>query len=69
MARMAQSDLRRIRTKAARLRKAEQELADAILQAHAAGESYRDIAPFAGLNYSRVYQLARARRRELDEQG
>lgn len=63
---MSQKDLRRVRVVAAKLQRAELELADAILKAHDAGESYRDIAPWAGLPYSRVYRMATDRRRQRD---
>ena len=39
-----------------------QELREAILAAVESGESYRDIAPYAGLSYTRVYQLAQQKR-------
>lgn len=63
---MAQKDLRRVRTKAAKVGKAEQELREAILAALDSGESYRDIAPYAGLSYSRVYEIVREAKRERD---
>ena len=54
---MAQRDLRRVATRARQLEKARIELRDAILTAHASGESVRDIAPHAGLSPSRVFEL------------
>jgi len=63
---MAQRDLRRVQTRAQQLEKARQALRDAILQAHASGESVRDIAPYAGLSPSRVYELLKE---ALDEPG
>ena len=63
---VAQKDLRRVRTAARRIERAERELAAAILQAVEAGETYRDIAPWAGLSYSRVYQLAEKARAERE---
>jgi hypothetical protein len=61
--RVAQADLRRVARAAARIEKARAELAQAILLAHESGESLRDIAPYAGLSYSRVHDLlAEARR-------
>lgn len=59
---MAQRDLRRVRAAARRMEKAERELREAILAAIESGESYRDIAPYAGLSYSRVYQIAQKAR-------
>ena len=64
---MAQKDLRAVRTAARRIERAERELAAAILRAVESGESYRDIAPWAGLSYSRVHQLARKARAEREE--
>jgi hypothetical protein len=55
---VAQRDLRRVRSKARLVERAERELGEAIVQALAAGESYRDIAPYAGLSASRVHQIA-----------
>jgi hypothetical protein len=59
---VAQKELRRVRAAANRVSKAEQDLHDAILAAVESGESYRDIAPHAGLSYSRVYQIAQKRK-------
>ena len=59
MDKMTQRDLRRVRTKARAVERAERELHAAILQAVAAGESYRDIAPYAGISFSRIYQIVR----------
>jgi hypothetical protein len=59
MPNMAQRDLRRVATRAAQLEKARVELRDAIRQAHESGESVRDIAPYAGLSPSRVFELLR----------
>ena len=56
---MAQKELRRVQTAARAVDRAEHKLVDAILAAVASGESYRDIAPYAGLSYSRIYQLVR----------
>ena len=61
---MAQKDLRRVRTAAAKIKRAERELHQAILQAVESGETYRDIAPYAGLSYARVHQIVREQRRE-----
>ena len=49
---------------ARKIERAEQELREAILAAVESGESYRDIAPYAGLSYTRVYQLAQQKRQE-----
>ena len=54
---MAQRDLRRVRSRAEQLEQARQALRDAVMQAHASGESVRDIAPYAALSPSRVYEL------------
>jgi DNA-directed RNA polymerase specialized sigma24 family protein len=56
---MAQRDLRRVRQRADKLEQARVALRDAILQASLSGESVRDIAPFAGISPSRVYELLR----------
>lgn len=63
---MAQQHLRTVRRRAAKVRKAQDELAEAILRAHAEGESLRDIAEFAGWPYSRVYRLVEERRRQAE---
>ena len=57
MPNMAQRDLRRVATRAQQLERARVELRDAILRAHESGESVRDIAPYAGLSPSRVFEL------------
>ena len=62
--RVAQKDLRRVAAEAAKVERAQQALREAILAAIASGESYRDIAPYAGLSYSRIYQIAQEARRE-----
>lgn len=56
---MAQRDLRRVRRAAERLESARQQLREAIRQASLSGESVRDIAPYAGLSPSRVYEMLR----------
>jgi len=66
MDRMAQSHLRNVRKAAERLEKARQAFADAILAAQDSGESLRDIAPYAGLAYTRVYEIARDARKERE---
>jgi hypothetical protein len=63
---MAGRDLRHVRSKAQAVKRAEQELADAILRAVESGESFRDIAPYAGLSSSRVHQLAQQAKAERD---
>ena len=63
-ARVAQRDLRRVQTKARAVHRAERELHAAILQAVDSGESYRDIAPYAGLSFSRIYQIVQEAKRE-----
>jgi hypothetical protein len=64
---MAQKDLRRVQRLARKALLAKAELRDAILVAHRAGESIRDIAPFAGMSPSRVYELLKeAKRLERD---
>jgi len=57
MPNMAQRDLRRVATRAAQLEKARVQLREAIRRAHESGESVRDIAPYAGLSPSRVFDL------------
>jgi hypothetical protein len=54
---MAQSHLRKVQRRAAQAQRAREQLADAILAAHDAGESTRGIAPFAGMSHSRVHDL------------
>jgi hypothetical protein len=61
---VAQRDLRRVRSRAEKVQRAEQELRDAIMQALDSGESYRDIAPYAGLSSSRVYAIVQEAKRE-----
>jgi phosphoribosylcarboxyaminoimidazole (NCAIR) mutase len=65
---MAQRDLRRVQRAAERMEQARGELRDAILAAHRTGESYRDIAQYAGLAHSRVAELAKEAR-ELEQPG
>jgi transposase len=60
---MAQRDLRRVRRRAETVERARLELRDAIVVAHRSGESFRDIAPFAGMSHSRVYELLREAQR------
>jgi len=57
MPNMAQRDLRRVATRAAQLERARVELREAIRRPHESGESVRDIAPYAGLSPSRVFDL------------
>lgn len=68
MSEMSRRDLRRVERAAAKVGKARLELGDAILAAQESGESLRDIAPFAGLSYSRVHELVQEarKRRESD---
>jgi hypothetical protein len=63
MPRVAQRDLRRVRSRAQKVQRAEQELRDAIMQAIDSGESYRDIAPYAGLSPSRVFAIVQEERK------
>lgn len=65
---MARRDLRRVESAARKVKQAREALGLAIVAAQDSGESLRDIAPFAGLSYSRVYELAREAR-ERQEQG
>jgi hypothetical protein len=67
MSNMAKRDLRRVERAAQKIANARQELGTAILAAQDSGESLRDIAPFARLSYSRVYELAREARRRQTE--
>ena len=60
---MSQRDLRKVRTAAGNVQKAEQRLRAAIVAAHRSGESIRDIAPFAGLSPSRIHQILREEKR------
>ena len=61
---MAQKDLRRVRSEAAKVKAAEQRLRASIVAAQASGESIRDIAPFAGLSPSRIHQILREAARD-----
>lgn len=62
---MAQSHLRKVARAKEKLEKARLELEQAVLAAQDSGESLRDIAPFAGMTYTRVHELVRrARQRE-----
>jgi len=54
---MAQRHLRRVQTCVRQLERARVNLRDAIMAAHRSGESTRDIAPWAGLSHSKVYEL------------
>jgi hypothetical protein len=56
---MAQKHLRDCRSCAERLDRAKQELRAAIWAAVESGESYRDIAEFAGISHTRVGELYR----------
>jgi hypothetical protein len=60
---VAQRDLKRVRDAAARLEQARAGLGRAIVQAQDSGETFRDIAPYAGLSISRVHELAREARK------
>jgi hypothetical protein len=60
---MAQKDLRRVRAAAAKVEAAQTGLREAILAANESGESVRDIAPYAGLKFSRVHDLLQEARR------
>lgn len=55
---MAQADLRRIARIVAKIAECQDELREAIIAAHASGETYRDIARAAGLSHQRVWQIA-----------
>jgi DNA-directed RNA polymerase specialized sigma24 family protein len=57
--RVAQADLRRVARASKRLAKARDEMRDAILQARASGETFRDIAEAAGLSHARIHQIVR----------
>jgi hypothetical protein len=67
---MAQRDLKRVRRHADKLARAREELGVAILAAHRSGESVRDIAPYAGISPSRVFELLKeAQGLEAEERG
>lgn len=65
---MAQSHLRNVKKAADRLEAARKAFAEAILAAQESGESVRDIAPYAGVAYTRVYEIARDARKRRDGQ-
>lgn len=56
---MAQADLRRVRRARERLEAAQKELRAAIKSAAASGETYRDIAEWAGLSHQRIAQIVK----------
>jgi hypothetical protein len=56
---VAQSDLRRVRRACERLEAARLEVRAAIKDAHASGESYRDIAEWARMSHQRVAQIVK----------
>ena len=64
---MAQSHLKAVGRAADRMEKKRLELRDACWRAHLSGESYRDIAPYAGLSASRVGEMVREARRLYGE--
>ncbi len=68
---VATKHLKAVARAARRVSTAREALADAILEANESGESYREIAPYAGLSYTQVGELAnqaRARRRRRTSQ-
>lgn len=65
---MAQRHLKAVAKAAADLETARQKLVDAIIAAQESGETFRDIAPHAGLSYSRVYQMAQEELRRRDDE-
>jgi DNA-directed RNA polymerase specialized sigma24 family protein len=67
MRNMTLHDLRRVRSAARRAARAHAELRRAILAAHEAGESYRDIAEYADLSHQRVHQIVAEARAERTE--
>jgi len=63
---LAQRDLRRVRTAADKVEKAQDVLRRAIVLAQQSGETVRDIAPYAGLSPSRIHQILREERRRQE---
>jgi len=59
---MAMRHLRRVQRARRRIQAAEEELLEAILAAHAAGESYADIGEWAELSRQRVHEMVKAYR-------
>jgi DNA-directed RNA polymerase sigma subunit (sigma70/sigma32) len=66
---MAQKDLRKVAAEATKVDKARERLHRAILAARRSGETYADIAPYAGLSRSRVEQIVKQAERELGGSG
>jgi DNA-directed RNA polymerase specialized sigma24 family protein len=56
---MAQADLRRVASAAAKLERVKTDLRMAIVRARESGETYRDIGEAAGLSHPRVIQIVR----------
>jgi hypothetical protein len=54
---MAQSDLRLVAKRSREREQAQRSLEDAIRNARASGETYKDIAKVAGLSAQRVWQI------------
>jgi len=54
-----QHDLEAVAAATAKRQQSEREWRQAILAAHAAGTSYRQIAQVAGVSYSRIAQVVR----------
>ena len=61
---MAQKDLRKVRSEAVKVAAARGRLETAIVRAADAGESNRDIAPYADLSHAKIAQLIAEHRRE-----
>ena len=56
---MAQKHLRRVKQKAEAVAHAEEERDAAIRDAYESGETFRDIAAWAGLSHQRIHQIVR----------
>jgi len=61
---MAQKDLRKVRSEAQKVAAARGRLETAIVRAADAGESNRDIAPYADLSPEKVRQIVAAHREQ-----
>lgn len=59
---MAQADLRRVERARKHVLEAREELENAIRDAVASGETYRDVAARAGMSHQRVAQIVAAKR-------
>lgn len=60
---LSQRDLKNVAKARAQLLKAQANLVEMIMLARASGETYRDIAEYAGLSHQRVQEIVRQEQR------